>query len=483
MTAQKSLKILALVLTFIFLYNCSRDENITPDIEVNDFVWGSMNAFYKWQSSINDLSDRRFSSRSELNAYLAQAGEPNALFGTLINTSTDTLSRITNDYNTLYENFDGYVNTNGMKLSVTRYANNSDSVYAYVRYVVPNSDASSKGITRGTLFNQVNGQFLRTSNFVNLLEDENYTITTADFNDGNPTSTITSVSVSLASSRIQENPIPKSSIIQQGGEKIGYIAINKFIPSFDTTINKVFGNFKNNDIKHLIVDLRYNNSGAIESSAYLASMITGQFNGEQLTNNSWNEKVMQNINPERRNNYFTDELNNGFTPKEAINSLNLQSVYILTSNLTATVSEVLISSLKPYIDVKVVGTRTAGQFLCSSILYDTDDYSLTGENFNTSHTWATFPIVFEAFNKENQNNQNSTNGIAPDVILTEHPNELGNLGEVSDPIIQKTVDYILTGTKPSQLNNFEGRILWSSEINNADYRIMHTNYKPNPIAR
>lgn len=478
MTAQKSLKILALVFTFIFLYNCSRDENITPDIEINDFVWGGMNAFYKWQSSIEDLSDRRFSSRNELNAYLAKHPAPDALFGTLINTSADTLSLITNDYNTLYDTFEGTVNTNGMKVSVTRYADNSSSVYAYVRYVVPNSDAATKGIQRGTIFNQVNGQLLNTGNFISLLSDENYTITTANFNNGIPTPT--SVSVSLVSSEIKENPITTSSIIQQGSEKIGYIAINRFIPNYDSAINKIIGDFKTNNVKNLIVDLRYNTSGAIESSAYLGSMITGQFNGQVFSSNSWNEKVLQNINPTRRNNYFTNEIDNGFTPKETVNNLNLNSVYILTSDLTATVSEVLINSLKPYIDVKVIGTQTAGQFLCSSILYDSDDYSLTGENFKTTHTWATYPVVLEAKNK---NNQNSANGITPDVILTENPGELGLLGETSDPIIRKTIEYITTGVKPSQLDNFDGQILWSSEINNADYRRMHTNYKPNPLAR
>lgn len=480
MTARKSLKTLALVLTFIFLYNCSRDENITPDIQINDFVWGSMNAFYKWQSSVNDLSDRKFSSRNELNSYLAGFGEPKALFSTLINTSTDTLSVITEDYNTLYNIFEGTVNTNGMKISVARYANNSNNVYAYVRYVVPNSDAFTKGIQRGTIFNQVNGQPLNLNNYTTLLNDETYAITTADFNDGNPTSTITSASISLVGSEIKENPIAASSIIQQGGKNIGYIAVNRFIPNYDTFINKIIGNFRTNNVKNLIIDLRYNNSGAIESSAYLASMITGQFKGEQFTSNVWNEKVLQNINPTVRNNYFTDEINNGFTPKETINSLNLQNVYVLTTNLTATVSEVLINSLKPYIDVKVIGTQTSGQFLCSSILYDSDDYSLTGENFNISHKWATYPVVLEAMNKDNQV---SAGGITPDLILGENPGELGILGETSDPIIRKTVEYIITGNKPSQLNGKAPQILWNSEIKNADYKRMHTNYKPNPISQ
>lgn len=250
---------------------------------------------------------------------------------------------------------------------------------------------------------------------------------------------------------------------------------NKFITLYDDSLNRTFKQFKDNQVTDVIIDLRYNYSGALESSTYLASMITGQFKDELLTTQIWNEKVPTKVPERKRNSYFTDEINNALT-KEPIKSLNLKTVYFIVSEKTAGASEVLINSLNPYIDVKVVGTKTAGVFLASTVLYDSDDYTFGSANFKTSHKWATIPTVLEAFDK---NGQNKTNGIEPDVTIYESPENLGILGETSEPILKATIKYVTTGKKPSQLNNLlQPNNLWHSETTYTDYNLMYTKYNP-----
>ena len=58
----------------------------------------------------------------------------------------------------------------------------SSNVFGYVRYILPNSDASTKEIERGDLFTGVNGVTLTAENYQELLfgEDPTYTLNMAD---------------------------------------------------------------------------------------------------------------------------------------------------------------------------------------------------------------------------------------------------------------------------------------------------------------
>jgi len=59
-------------------------------------------------------------------------------------------------------------------------------------------------------------------------------------------------------------------------------------------------------------------------------MITGQFSGQVFAKQQWNAKAeayLEQQNPESLYNYFTDKINTS----AAINSLQLNKIYILTS--------------------------------------------------------------------------------------------------------------------------------------------------------
>ena len=141
---------------------------------------------------------------------------------------------------------------------------------------------------------------------------------------------------------------------------------NGFTANFDDQLNDAFALFKSNNVQHLILDLRYNPGGSVNSAKLLSSMITGQFNGEIFSTEQWNidnQSRFENSNPESLINRFTDKDDN--TP---LNSLNLQTVYIIALETSASASELVINCLDPYINVIHIGENTAGKYQASTTL-------------------------------------------------------------------------------------------------------------------
>jgi C-terminal processing protease CtpA/Prc len=448
-----------LLITFSLLnFSCSKsDDNIPADLELNNFVWKGLNAFYLWQEDIPDLQDNRFSNQIQLNNYLASFSSPENVFENLLNRPTDRFSIIVDDYIALENSFRGINTTSGMEFGLIRYKDNRTNVFGYVRYVVPNSDASDKGIVRGQLFNTVDGQRL-TENNTSLLFNDNptFTIGLADYNEGNPVAN--GNSINLIKTELQENPIAIAKVLTEGTEKIGYLMYNQFARNFDSELNAVFANFKAENISNLIVDLRYNPGGAVSTATYLGAMITGQYTGELYSQEIWNKKVMKTSSPERFRNNFTDEIvnfdaNGNLILQESINSLGLNKVYFIVTNATASASELVINSLSSYIDVILVGKTTRGKQVGSITLYDSDNFRRSGPNLNETHSYAMQPLVLEISNK---NDINYPNGIEPGstdftgVELGEDYGNLGILGERSDPLLNETIELITTERKSFQ---------------------------------
>lgn len=445
-----------IVFPFLFFFCSKKEQSFSKDTEIQDFIWKGMNSFYFWQSNVPNLSDTRFDSQSQLNDFLQGYDSPEEIFEALRFEPgiVDRFSWIVDDYITLENSFQGINVTTGMDFGLRRYNNHPTKVYGYVRYVIPNSSAASEAVKRGMIFNTINGIQLTDRNYQDLLFDASSSLDVgfANFNDGNPITN--DISIILSKEEITENPIAISKIIEEGNKKIGYLLYNQFSSSYDNQLNAVFNSFKNENIDDLIIDLRYNGGGSVNSATYLGSMITGQFTGELYSKEVWNNKIKNAYSEDVFFNYFTDEIkktdqNGNVITQEPINSLNLSSVYFIVSGSSASASELVINSLSSYIDVKLIGTTTVGKQVGSVTLYDSDGFSRSGKNLKTTHTYAIQPIVLEISNKDNQNEPNGfTPGITlPGIPITENIGNLGVLGEYSDPLLNRTIEYLTTGAK------------------------------------
>ncbi|WP_299052777.1 S41 family peptidase [uncultured Polaribacter sp.] len=486
MTLKFFKKIAVVLLMAITYYNCSSEKEQTPqEIKVHTFAWKGLNAYYLWQSSVLELQDNYFNNQNELNSFLAAYDSPESLFESLLNRPTDRFSWMVEDYNALENSFQGINVSTGMEFGLKRYKDNDTKVYGYVRYVVPNSSAAINNVERGMIFNAVNGTQLTDTNYNSLLFDSNanLNIELASYNDGNPISNGTFIN--LTKEQVVENPVAIYNIIPENGKKIGYLLYNQFSSAYDAQLNAAFNFFKAENIDELIVDLRYNGGGSVKTATYLGSMITGQFDEQVYSKEVWNEKVQNAISEDRFLNYFTDEIlnfdqNENIVLQEPINSLNLTKAYFIVTGSTASASELVINSLRAYIDVAIIGTTTVGKQVGSVTLYDSDNLTKTGINLNPNHTYAIQPIVLEISNKDNQNELlGFTPGVTlPGVEIAEDYGNLGVLGNKTEPLLQRTLSYITNGARANVMQSVgEYSEIYNSKLATPTGNNMYVNLK------
>lgn len=435
--AISSLLLLVLVLPF----GCEdMDDNPVPtSLEINDFVWKGMNLYYLWQEDVPDLADDRFANQGELNTFLATYTTPESLFAHLrTDAVTDRFSVIYSDYNVLEGVLSGNTLNNGMDYGLKYTDASQTSVFGWVRYIIPNSDASTKNIQRGAIFYAIDGTPLTGENYRTLLASTTYTVNLADYSENAGVVTITpnGQSVTLTKTNLAENPILMSTVINQGTHNIGYLMYNGFYSNYDTQLNAAFGNFQSQNVTDLVLDLRYNSGGSVATATKLASMITGQFTGQLFAREQWNAKAQayfESTNPGTLQNKFVGGLN----------SLQLPKVYILTTKSSASASELVINCLKPYINVIQIGDTTTGKNVGSITLYDSPNYSRN--NVNPRHRYAMQPIVLKIVDKNGFGDY--ATGILPTTVLPENFENLGILGDVDEPLLSVAINQIIASGK------------------------------------
>lgn len=481
-----------LLLSFVVLFTaCEKDEEslatnikdpgskptseVSEDLEVEDFIYRGMNDIYLYKADVPALADTYFSDNNEKEEYLAGFSSPEYLFEAL-KYSQDRFSFMTDDYEELENSFKGINSgTAGMEYGLGKISGTSN-LFAFLQYVTPGTSADEAGLKRGTVFTEVNGQKLTVNNFTSLLSAGTITINIGYVEDGKLI--LTDETVTLNHSSYTENPIHMAKTLNVDGRKVGYLMYNSFVGDFDDELNDAFSQFKAEGIQDLILDLRYNGGGSVESAIDLASMITGQYNGEIFMKEQWNDeyqKYFESQNPENLINRFDNKIRTS----ENINSLNLSKVYVLTSPRTASASELVINGLEPYINVIQVGTVTTGKFQASVTLYDSDDFGKDGANKN--HKYALQPLVFKSANAAGKSDY--INGLAPDVVYAEDLGNMGVLGDVSEPLLKAALNH-LTG-KAQETKSAEARknaemfeTVGNSEMFNLNYQRMYIDKLP-----
>jgi len=424
-----------------------QDDNKVPeDIAIQNFVWKGLNLYYLWQADVPNLSDSRFANQSDLNQFLYSYSDPKNLFQNLLNKprslfpnpgeAIDRFSVITDDYDELEGILAGTTKNNGADFALFYKDASQTDVFGVVRYILPNSDAASKNVQRGTIFYAVNGVALNKNNYSTLLSPDVYTLNFAAYDNGNITPN--GQSVSLTKTVLSENPVLISNVIVSGTHRIGYLMYNGFYPNYESQLNAAFGNLKAQNITELVLDLRYNSGGSIATATRLASMITGQFTNQVFAKEQWNAKLedyYQSHNPGTLLNLFPTRLGNN----EAISSLNLSKIYILTTKSTASASELVINGLKPYINVIQIGDVTIGKNVGSITLYDSPSFSKEGAS--TKHRYAMQPLVLKIVNKLGFGDY--TNGLEPNIALKENFGNMGILGNVDEPLLNQAINAII----------------------------------------
>lgn len=307
------------------------------------------------------------------------------------------------------------------------------NTYWYVSYVYAQSNAGQQGVQRGWYINKINGTTIRYDQpSVDILNNVFFgSPSSASFEfvkgDGSTTT------LQLTKTSYTANSVLHRSVIDAGGKKVGYLVFNQFFgqPSRNE-LAQAFTYFQSQGINDLVVDLRNNRGGSTETQDTLANLIApNAANGQVMYRYIFNNTLQSNQHQLLRKKYgwgnmFTAAANTEVFIKAG--TLNLPRVFFIVSGNSASASELLINNLKPYMDVKLIGSTTYGK----PVGY----FPITIYNYDI------YPISFKTVNSAGTDNY--YNGFTPDKVASDGVNT--NWGDINEPSLAAALRYISTGS-------------------------------------
>ena len=179
----------------------------------------------------------------------------------------------------------------------------------------------------------------------------------------------TTRSFSMTSESVVSAAVQTTQSISTPTGNVGYVLFNTFgIEDAETQLINAMTQLENDNVQDLVLDLRYNGGGFLDIAAQLGYMVAGatQSSGKTFDSLTFNDKY-PTINPVTGSTLSPTPFHStslGFsTPSgQALPSLNLNRIFIISTARTCSASEAVINGLRG-IDVEVIliGTRTCGK--------------------------------------------------------------------------------------------------------------------------
>lgn len=222
------------------------------------------------------------------------------------------------------------------------------------------------------------------------------------------------------------------SIYNIKNHKVGYLCylefseINELIP--------VFKRFYDAQVDEMILDLRYNPGGYVSTCKYLSnSLINEKGYNEIFQQCTYNDVLTREYEKATGSgitiNSFTTPNNGVGVLGNPMYGLNLKRLYVLTSKHSASASEAAIISMRPFMDVIIIGEQTYGKGVGSWTIRDNRfKYQLQ-------------PITMRYYNALMETVPGD--GLTVDYDVPDgYQTRKSELGDVDEPLLAKAIELI-----------------------------------------
>lgn len=348
--------------------------------------------------------------------------------------------------------------------------------YVYVAYVEKGSPAAEAGLTRGCEITKMNGGNPPTdAGSLNSLINGN--TLSLEFTKTNGTK----ATANLTKKTYTNDPVTAYKVIQGSGtNKIGYLNLMRFsrLSVADNSLDEAFAEFATAGVNNLVIDLRYNGGGYVETFEYLANLIIpNAMNGKVMYKEQFNTLLQEGKAPILKSLPLLDanyqqRYSNGkpltyadvdftlagnvfyFAKKGTLD--NVRKVVFIMTGSTASASELTINSLAAYpanIDVKTVGSKSYGK-----------PVGFFGIGIDK------FTVYMSQFTSTNALNKGDYfDGFTPD--MAEQDLVTRDFGDPLESSLAKAINYINTGSTTGRLSDARIATANGNVVNASDLRM------------
>ena len=139
-------------------------------------------------------------------------------------------------------------------------------------------------------------------------------------------------------------------VIDNGGQRVGYINMRTFISTADNQLRTAFADFRNQGITNFVIDFRYNGGGLVSTAELMGDLLGGnRFTSDVFSVTRFRASKSSN-NETRR-----------FAP--TAQSVSPVKIAFISTSATASASELVMNSFIPYLgaNAALVGGNTFGK--------------------------------------------------------------------------------------------------------------------------
>jgi C-terminal processing protease CtpA/Prc len=158
--------------------------------------------------------------------------------------------------------------------------------------------------------------------------------------------------ISLVKRTVTIDPVPDgfgSSVLPLAGTTgVGYLNLRTYVSTADAQLRDAFAQFRARNLDYYVIDLRYNGGGLVATAELLGDLLGGARSGGDV----FQRYVYSPANSSR---------NSTRTFRSVAQSVRPVRIAFLTTDASASASEINVNGMAPWVEVAIVGDDTFGK--------------------------------------------------------------------------------------------------------------------------